>query len=114
MDQTISKTGTTLVHAERVAWLRLIRTEHVGPMTFRGLLQRFGSAEAALAELPASYYNDYIAGIDRVTTRDLADAARRYIDPSHTAIVIVGDRKVIEAPLRAAGIAPLVILPPNH
>lgn len=69
---------------------------------------------AALAELPASYYNDYIAGIDRVTTRDLADAARRYIDPSHTAIVIVGDRKVIETPLRAAGIAPLVILPPDH
>ncbi|MEQ8196386.1 MAG: DNA-processing protein DprA [Rhodospirillales bacterium] len=37
---------------ERCAWLRLIRTEHVGPMTFRRLLGRFGSAEAALAALP--------------------------------------------------------------
>lgn len=52
MDQTVGKTDSTLAHAERIAWLRLIRTEHVGPMTFRGLLQRFGSAEAALAELP--------------------------------------------------------------
>lgn len=52
MDQTVGNTGTALTHAERIAWLRLIRTEHVGPMTFRGLLQRFGSAEAALEGLP--------------------------------------------------------------
>lgn len=65
---------------------------------------------AAIADLPASYYNDYIAGIERVTTTDLADVAKRYIDPSRTTIVIVGDRKVIEAPLRAANIAPVVVL----
>ncbi|WP_163269804.1 DNA-processing protein DprA [Chelativorans alearense] len=37
---------------QRRAWLRLIRTENVGPTTFRDLINRFGSAEAALAELP--------------------------------------------------------------
>jgi len=37
---------------ERLAWLRLIRSEHVGPITFRRLLERFGSAEAALDALP--------------------------------------------------------------
>jgi DNA processing protein len=37
---------------ERLAWLRLIRSEHVGPITFRRLLDRFGSASAALAALP--------------------------------------------------------------
>jgi DNA processing protein len=52
MDKTIDRTAA-LPDSERIAWLRLIRTEHVGPMTFRGLLQRFGSAEAALEELPA-------------------------------------------------------------
>ncbi len=39
--------------AERLAWLRLIRSEHVGPIAFRRLIERFGSATAALAALPA-------------------------------------------------------------
>ena len=38
--------------AERLDWLRLIRTENVGPITFYELLGRFGSAAAALAALP--------------------------------------------------------------
>jgi len=45
--------GTSLSPAQRVAWLRLIRSENVGPVTFRQLVNRFGSAEAALEALPA-------------------------------------------------------------
>src|SRR5512143_659404 len=41
-----------LSQAERLDWLRLIRTENVGPITFQGLVQRFGSAGAALEALP--------------------------------------------------------------
>jgi DNA processing protein len=41
-----------LTSAERLDWLRLIRSENVGPVTFRHLLRRFGSAAAALAALP--------------------------------------------------------------
>jgi DNA processing protein len=37
---------------ERRAWLRLARTEHVGPVTFHSLIARFGSSSAALEELP--------------------------------------------------------------
>lgn len=37
---------------QRIAWLRLIRTENVGPATFRDLINRFGSAETALELLP--------------------------------------------------------------
>lgn len=37
---------------ERIARLRLIRTENVGPITFRQLLERFGNAERAIAALP--------------------------------------------------------------
>ncbi len=39
-------------HAERLDWLRLIRSENVGPITFYQLLARFGSADSALAALP--------------------------------------------------------------
>ena len=38
--------------AERLAWLRLARSEQVGPVTFAQLISRFGSARAALDALP--------------------------------------------------------------
>jgi len=38
--------------AERLAWLQLARTESVGPVAFRHLTQRYGSARAALQALP--------------------------------------------------------------
>ncbi len=37
---------------ERLDWLRLVRSENVGPITFFQLLARFGSAGEALAALP--------------------------------------------------------------
>ena len=37
---------------ERLNWLRLIRSENVGPITFRQLLDRFATATAALEALP--------------------------------------------------------------
>ncbi|ABF52925.1 DNA-processing protein DprA [Sphingopyxis alaskensis] len=38
--------------AERLARLRLIRTPHVGPVSWHQLMERFGSGEAALDALP--------------------------------------------------------------
>ncbi len=42
-----------LTNEERLACLRLIRSENVGPITFRQLLIRLGDAETALKALPA-------------------------------------------------------------
>lgn len=42
----------TLTDAERIDWLRLIRSDNVGPRTFRSLLRHFGSAKLALERLP--------------------------------------------------------------
>ena len=41
-----------MLDSERRAWLRLARTENVGPVTFRNLVARFGTASAALEEVP--------------------------------------------------------------
>ena len=41
-----------LSDAERLDWLRLIRSENVGPVVFRQLLARYRTAGAALAALP--------------------------------------------------------------
>ncbi|HEV2562837.1 MAG TPA: DNA-processing protein DprA [Rhizomicrobium sp.] len=42
----------TLTETERRAWLRLARTANVGPVTFAALIERFGSAIAALEAVP--------------------------------------------------------------
>ena len=44
--------GVKLTDEQRLDWLRLIRSENVGPRTFRLLVNRYGGARAALAALP--------------------------------------------------------------
>ena len=44
--------GTLLSPTQRLDWLRLIRTDGIGPQTFRQLINREGSAAAALEALP--------------------------------------------------------------
>ena len=44
--------NTTLTNAERIDRLRLIRSDNVGPRTYRSLVAHFGSARAALERLP--------------------------------------------------------------
>jgi DNA processing protein len=48
----INTNATHLTDAERIDWLRLIRSDNVGPRTFRSLVRHFGSARAALERLP--------------------------------------------------------------
>ncbi len=42
----------TSLDTEKLDWLRLIRSDNVGPVSFYALLKRFGSARAALDALP--------------------------------------------------------------
>lgn len=44
--------GIALTDRQRFDWLRLIRSESVGPRTFRALMNRYGGAAAALDALP--------------------------------------------------------------
>jgi DNA processing protein len=49
---TKTPTTTHLTDTQRIDWLRLIRSDNVGPRTFRSLVNHFGSARAALERLP--------------------------------------------------------------
>lgn len=60
--------------------------------------------------LPATFYQTYAAKVSAVTKADLVRVAKQYIDLDHLAIVIVGDRASIEAPLKATNIAPVVVV----
>ncbi|WDR03397.1 DNA-processing protein DprA [Devosia algicola] len=64
-------TQASLTLAQQTAWLRLIRTENVGPVTFRQLLNRFGSADAALEALPRLVKNT--GKTPRITTLTAAE-----------------------------------------
>lgn len=45
--------GVKLTDSQRLDWLRLIRSENVGPRTFRALVNHYGGARAAIENLPA-------------------------------------------------------------
>jgi predicted Zn-dependent peptidase len=63
----------------------------------------------ALYGLPLDYYNNYVQNIEGVTEADVARVAQQYINPGSLAIVIVGDRKTIEAGLKAVNLGPIAI-----
>ena len=60
--------------AQRLACLRLIRSEQVGPATFRALINHFGGAEAALAALPDLAHRGGRRRPIRLCSRDVAEA----------------------------------------
>jgi DNA processing protein len=45
--------GVQLTEEQRLDWLRLIRSQNVGPRTFRALINHYGGARSALAALPS-------------------------------------------------------------
>ena len=50
--------------------------------------------------LPDSYFNDYISRINAVKVEDVNRVANKYLTPDKMAILIVGDKKVIEPKLK--------------
>jgi DNA processing protein len=48
-----SRSSVQLSDEQRIDWLRLIRSQNIGPRTFRALLNHCGGARAALDALPA-------------------------------------------------------------
>ena len=72
--------GLALTDNQRLDWIRLTRTDGVGPRTFRTLINRFGGAEAALEALPgllASQGRSALIVSKAEAEREL-ETARRY------------------------------------
>ena len=63
-----------------------------------------------LVNLPQTYYQEFAAKVNAVTAEDLTRVAKKNIHLEKLNIIIVGDRAVIEEPLRKTGIAPIVLL----
>jgi DNA processing protein len=91
-----------LSEAERVDWLRLARSEGVGPVTFFGLLARFGTAGAAVEALPG-----LIAATGRKAMRV---ATRASVEAEIAATAAIGGRLLAacepDYPLALAALTP--------
>ena len=63
--------------------------------------------EQVVHSLPDEYFPSYIRSVVQVTGPGVEKAAASYIQPDKFAVVIVGDRKVIEAGIRALNLGPV-------
>jgi len=79
-----------LNHHQRIAWLRLIRSENVGPATFRALVNEFGGAEAAIDALPLLSRRGGRSDI-RLCTAAEAEAELAAADRLGASLVAVGE-----------------------
>jgi zinc protease len=59
--------------------------------------------------LDASFYDEYVQRIMAVTAEDVRRVANQYVRPENSVVVIVGDRQVVEAGIRAANVGPVEI-----
>lgn len=81
------------------------------PRAFATVEDIAGAAVHLLEDrLPFDYYSTLTARYQGVALPETQAALRAHLDPTHLAIVVVGDRKVIEAGLKAAKIAPVVVV----
>ena len=80
--------GLPLSPAERIDWLRLIRSDNVGPRTFRALVGHFGGAGAALDALPDLARRGGAARPVRIFSR--ADAEHELDAAEHLGVTLLG------------------------
>jgi zinc protease len=59
--------------------------------------------------LPDDYYQQYAKRVAAITKDDVLRVAKQYVTIDNLDIVIVGDRSVIEGPLKATNIAPIAL-----
>ena len=73
---------TQLPTPQRIDWLRLIRSDHIGPRTFHSLVEHFGSARAALERLPDLARRGGAARPGRICSEDDARSRTRTLPRS--------------------------------
>ncbi len=114
-------TGIRLSDDQRLAWVRLIRSENIGPVTFRELVNHFGSGVAALSAAPELARRGgrtiricseaeaarELAALDRLGGQMVAmgepdyPAALRHVADAPPLVAVVGDITVLSRPMVA-------------
>ena len=63
--------------------------------------------ELVVFNLPDDTFTKFVSAVTSVTASDIQKLSARYIQPDKMAVVVVGDRKVIEGPIRQLNLGPI-------
>ena len=107
-DRSAGTRGIALTERQRIAWLRLIRSDNVGPATFRDLINHFGSAETALDMLPELSRRGGASRAIRVATRAEAERELEIAERCGAAFVGIGEPDYPSLLRRIDGAPPLL------
>jgi len=100
---------------KRVPDDELARAKNYVALRFPGTFETTGDMsrrieEMILFKLPDDYFTKYVEHIQAVTAADVQRVGQKYIVPAQAAVVVVGDRKTIEAPIRALNLGPIKVM----
>ncbi|MGI9043223.1 MAG: M16 family metallopeptidase [Gemmatimonadaceae bacterium] len=114
--------------AETLREIERMQTEEIGPEeltlatsylegVFPIRYETTASIASALAtletyRLPENYYDTYRAMIAGVTTADVLQAARRFVEAEKLQVLVVGNPELVRAPVEALGIGPVSVSEP--
>ena len=70
--------------------------------------------ELVVYNLPDTAFSNFVPSVTAVTAADLQRAAARFIQPERMAVVVVGDLKLIEGPIRALNLGPITHVPVDN
>ncbi len=76
---------------QRLTWLQLLRSENVGPATFRDLINHFRSAAAALEALPDLIARGGAAGNIRIASREMAEREMALAEKANACFIGMGE-----------------------
>jgi predicted Zn-dependent peptidase len=101
---------TSPVEAEELA-----KARNYVALSFPSEFETIGDLAGHVEEMivysrPEDYFERYVANIQAVTAADVQTAAAAHIQPMRFAVVVVGDRQVIEARIRALTLGPVRVL----
>jgi predicted Zn-dependent peptidase len=93
----------------------LARAKNYVSLRFPGTFETTGDMSRRLEDLilfhlPDDYFSTYVRNIQAVSSADVQRVAQKYILPNRFAVVVVGDRKVIEPGIRALNLGPVKIM----
>jgi DNA processing protein len=83
----------TLNDEQKLDWLCLIRSQHVGPRIFRALINRYGSARAALDALPGLARRGGASNPSRIYSRDNAKRELAAMKARGVSLIVMGEAR---------------------
>lgn len=99
-----------LSERQKIAWLRLIRSDNIGPVTFRELINHYGSAEKALDALPELSRRGGAARNVRIATQAEAEQEIEAAERFGARFVGIGEPDYPPALRHVDGAPPLIAM----